>query len=82
MKKGIHPEYKQVTVTCNCGATHTVWSTTEIGRVDICGECHPFYTGKQKLVDSTGQVEKFKARTEAAKKLKDARKNEEEAAAA
>lgn len=62
MKKGIHPEYKVARVICGCGNTFITRSTKEEIRVEICSQCHPFYTGKQKLVDSTGQVEKFRRR--------------------
>ncbi len=60
MKPNIHPEYKQATVTCACGNTFTTGSTKEELRVEICSECHPFFTGKQKLVERGGRVEKFK----------------------
>lgn len=60
MKEGIHPNYKEVKVTCACGETFTTKSTTNNIRVDICSKCHPFFTGKQKLVDAEGRVEKFK----------------------
>ena len=59
MKKGIHPEYKKATVTCACGNTFETGSTKENLRVEICSACHPFFTGKQKLVDSGGRVERF-----------------------
>ena len=59
MKKGIHPEYKIGTVSCACGNTFQTRSTVGDMRVEICSACHPFFTGKQKLVDSTGRVEKF-----------------------
>jgi len=60
MKKDTHPEYKQVSVTCVCGASFTTGSTLcEDIRLDICSSCHPFYTGKQKFVDAAGRVEKF-----------------------
>ncbi len=62
MKKGIHPEYKKCTVTCACGNTFETGSTEEELRVELCSECHPFFTGKQKLVDSGGRVDKFKKR--------------------
>ena len=52
MKEGIHPEYKETTVKCACGAEYKTRSTKENIRVDICSKCHPFFTGKQKLVDS------------------------------
>ena len=60
MKKGIHPEYKDVTVKCGCGNTFTTRST-KAGTiaVEICSSCHPFYTGKQKFVDTAGMVERF-----------------------
>ena len=60
MKKNIHPEYKKATVRCACGNTFETGSTKEDLRVEICSECHPFFTGKQKLVDTGGRVERFK----------------------
>ncbi len=60
MKKGIHPEYVECTVICACGNTFTTRSTKKEIRVEICSNCHPFFTGKQKFVDSAGRVEKFK----------------------
>ena len=62
MKEGIHPEYQVAQVTCGCGNTFVTRSTKAEIRVEICSHCHPFYTGKQKLVDSAGQVEKFRRR--------------------
>jgi len=60
MKKGIHPEYHEVTVKCGCGNTFTTRSTKAGAiAVEICSSCHPFYTGKQKFVDTAGMVEKF-----------------------
>ncbi len=59
MKKGIHPEYKEVTVIGACGETFLTRSTNKVIKVDICSKCHPFYTGKQKIVDTEGRVEKF-----------------------
>ncbi|MFP3866550.1 MAG: 50S ribosomal protein L31 [Desulfobacteraceae bacterium] len=59
MKKDIHPKYYQTTVRCACGNEFTTGSTQENIRVEICSKCHPFFTGKQKLVDSTGQVDRF-----------------------
>ena len=59
MKAGIHPEYKETTVHCACGNTWTTRSTTQDIHVEICSECHPFFTGKQKLLDSAGRVDKF-----------------------
>lgn len=62
MKDGIHPEYKPTTVKCACGATFETSSTKEDIRVDICSNCHPFFTGKQKLVDTGGRVDRFNKR--------------------
>ncbi len=63
MKTDIHPTYyKEARVTCACGATSTVGATKPDLRVEICSECHPFYTGEEKLIDTAGRVEKFKAR--------------------
>ncbi|MGA8052521.1 MAG: 50S ribosomal protein L31 [Burkholderiales bacterium] len=61
MKTGIHPEYREVQVTCSCGNSFTTRST--LGKalhVEVCAACHPFYTGKQKIVDTAGRVEKFR----------------------
>jgi large subunit ribosomal protein L31 len=60
MKKDIHPEYVECTVSCACGNTWKTRSTKKEIRVEICSQCHPFFTGKQKFVDSAGRVEKFK----------------------
>jgi len=60
MKKDIHPEYQEAIVTCACGNTFKTRSTKKEIRVEICSQCHPFFTGKQKLVDSAGRVEKFR----------------------
>lgn len=60
MKEGIHPAYKEVAVTCACGETFKTRSTRQNIKVDICSKCHPFFTGKQKIVDAEGRVEKFK----------------------
>ena len=64
MKPNIHPEYKPVKVQCACGETFITGSTTkgDLIKVDICSKCHPFFTGKQKLVDTGGRVDKFKKR--------------------
>jgi len=70
MKSSIHPQLHEVEVHCACGNTFTTRSTSESLRVEICSECHPFFTGKQKLVDSAGRVERFQkryAKREAAK---------------
>ena len=67
MKKDIHPAYySKATATCGCGAKYTVGSTKEKIEVEICSNCHPFFTGKEKLIDTAGRVEKFKARREKA----------------
>ncbi len=68
MKKGIHPEYVECRVTCACGNTFMTRSTKKEIRVEICSQCHPFFTGKQKLVDSAGRVEKFRKKYGDAKK--------------
>ena len=60
MKKNVHPEYQECQVICACGNTFTTRSTKKEIRVEICSSCHPFFTGKQKLIDSAGRVEKFK----------------------
>jgi large subunit ribosomal protein L31 len=62
MKKGIHPEYDKCVVRCACGNTFETRSTKSELRVEICSACHPFFTGKQKFVDSAGRVEKFQRR--------------------
>ncbi len=62
MKKGIHPKYNEVTVTCACGNTFKTRSTAKSINVEICSSCHPFFTGKQTFVDTTGRIEKFKNR--------------------
>ena len=62
MKQGIHPDYVVATVHCSCGNTFTTRSTRADLRVEICSNCHPFYTGKQKLVDTGGRVERFQRR--------------------
>jgi large subunit ribosomal protein L31 len=67
MKTGIHPAYHSITVACACGNTFTVGSTQRDNmRVEICSKCHPLYTGKAKLIDTAGRVDKFRARAEAA----------------
>lgn len=62
MQQGIHPNYVEATVKCACGETFKTRSTKEELRVDICSKCHPFFTGKQKLIDTGGRVDKFKKR--------------------
>ncbi len=64
MKAGIHPDYKEATVVCQCGNTFNTRSTRGNIRVEICSACHPFYTGKQKLIDTEGRVEKFRQKYE------------------
>jgi len=61
MKPGIHPQYREVTVTCACGATYKTRSTrSENFTVEICSNCHPFYTGKERTTESKGRVERFR----------------------
>jgi large subunit ribosomal protein L31 len=62
MKQGIHPEYVDATVHCSCGNTFETRATTPSLRIDVCSNCHPFYTGTQRIVDSAGQVERFRKR--------------------
>ena len=64
MKKGIHPEYGKASVRCACGETFETGSVKSQMTVDICSKCHPFFTGRQKLVDTGGRVDKFKKRME------------------
>jgi large subunit ribosomal protein L31 len=60
MKQGIHPEYNVITVVCACGNTFRTRSTKGDISVDVCGACHPFYTGKQRLVDTQGRIDRFR----------------------
>jgi large subunit ribosomal protein L31 len=60
MKDGIHPKYEVVNVTCACGAAFKTRSTSKELAVDICSQCHPFYTGKQRLVDTAGRIDRFR----------------------
>jgi large subunit ribosomal protein L31 len=62
MKQGIHPDYVTAHVRCSCGNEFTTRATSAEIRVELCNQCHPFYTGKQKLVDSGGRVERYKQR--------------------
>lgn len=62
MKKDIHPEYMETKVRCGCGNTFETRSTKKELKVDICGACHPFYTGKLKYVDTAGRIERFKSK--------------------
>ena len=69
MKKAIHPTYfGKAEFACVCGATYTIGSTKEKNTIEMCAACHPFYTGNEKIVDTAGRVEKFKARQTAAVK--------------
>ena len=77
MKQNIHPPYfPEAKVRCVCGNTFTVGSTKPELRIEICYKCHPFYTGKEKLIDTAGKVEKFRARREKAAAIKTAPKKE------
>lgn len=61
MKAAIHPAYAEITVTCSCGSTFKTRSTTGKDiHIEVCAQCHPFYTGKQKMVDTAGRVDKFR----------------------
>ncbi|MFO7496299.1 MAG: 50S ribosomal protein L31 [Desulfobacterales bacterium] len=60
MKSGIHPDYKETVIRCACGNEMTVGSTKSDISVEICSQCHPFFTGKQKLVDTAGRIERFR----------------------
>lgn len=68
MRDKIHPKYEAVQFTCSCGNVIETNSTIKSTHIDICNECHPFYTGKQKLIDSAGRVERFRKRYEKVKK--------------
>jgi len=74
MKPKIHPKYGKATVTCACGNTFETGSTVEKINVEICSACHPFYTGKQKYVDTAGRVDRFKAMQEKAAKMQTTKK--------
>ncbi|KPL13681.1 50S ribosomal protein L31 [candidate division WOR_3 bacterium SM1_77] len=77
MKKKIHPKYVPCVITCACGNRIETRSTVEKISVDLCSKCHPFFTGRQKIVDSAGRVEKFKRRYAAKKTETTARKKKE-----
>jgi len=66
MKKNTHPKYHQATISCACGNSFTAGSTQDAISVDICSQCHPFYTGEQKFIDTKGRIEKFQAKQTAA----------------
>ncbi|HKK20456.1 MAG TPA: 50S ribosomal protein L31 [candidate division Zixibacteria bacterium] len=70
MKSGIHPEYNEIVITCACGATYPTRSTRKSINVEICSNCHPFFTGKQKLIDTAGRVERFRRKYKLADKGK------------
>lgn len=77
MRKNIHPKYyPEATVICACGNTFKVGSTKEIIRTDVCSQCHPFFTGEQRIVDTAGQVERFMRRLE----RRDAKRGEKDTA--
>jgi large subunit ribosomal protein L31 len=79
MKPSIHPEFHTTTkVACACGNTFVTGSTTQELHTEVCSQCHPFYTGKQKLLDAAGSVERFKKRTAAASEIKAAVKPKKE----
>jgi large subunit ribosomal protein L31 len=81
MKKDIHPEYRLTEVTCTCGNTFTTRSTAANGIIhaDVCSNCHPFYTGKQKILDTGGRVARFEARYAKSKKAQQAQQAEQPA---
>lgn len=62
MKKDIHPEYKKVSISCVCGSEIETGSTKDVIKVEICGNCHPYYTGTQKIIDTEGRIERFNKR--------------------
>jgi large subunit ribosomal protein L31 len=64
MKDGIHPEYKDAVITCACGASYKTGSTRGSFTVDVCSNCHPFFTGKQRILDTAGRVERFRKKYE------------------
>ena len=73
MQAKIHPTYyPDASVKCNCGATYVVGSTMPEIQVEVCSNCHPFYTGKQNLIDTAGRVDQFKARSQRALEIKEA----------
>ncbi|MGD9505212.1 MAG: 50S ribosomal protein L31 [Syntrophobacteraceae bacterium] len=79
MKKDVHPEYHQTVIRCVCGNEVPTGSTKEEIRVEICSKCHPFYTGKQKLVDSAGRIERFRKKYEKFQANKDMQTKEPQA---
>lgn len=78
MKENIHPEYVECKVTCSCGNTFTTRSTYgEEMKIETCSECHPFYTGQQRVLDSEGRIEKFKRKYGSYKKDREKKKNKD-----
>lgn len=77
MKAGIHPNYQVTTITCACGAVYEVGSTKQNLRVEICANCHPFFTGQQRIVDTGGRVERFMRKYEAYERLQEQREARE-----
>lgn len=69
MKEGIHPEYKDAHVSCACGATYETKSTRGAFTVDVCSACHPFFTGRQRVLDTAGRVERFRKKYEGVAKV-------------
>ena len=80
MKTDIHPNYTEATVTCVCGNTFTTRSTVGDIKLEICSECHPFFTGRQKVIDTAGRIDKFNQRFEKSKTMKAAKKKSTKAA--
>ena len=79
MKQGIHPQYfEDAQVICVCGNKFTTGSTREVIHVELCSNCHPFYTGEQRFVDSASRIQKFQTRTETAKKYQVIKKEKKE----
>jgi large subunit ribosomal protein L31 len=75
MKKDIHPAYhEKASITCACGAVFVVGSTKENIKIELCSQCHPFYTGKQRFVDSQGRLDRFKKKLEKSQEMATARK--------
>ena len=66
MRDGIHPKYETTTITCGCGSSFETRSTGQKLRIDVCSRCHPFFTGEQRLMDTGGQVERFRRRAQRA----------------
>jgi large subunit ribosomal protein L31 len=66
MREGIHPKYETATITCACGSSFSTRSTRQNLRIDVCSRCHPFFTGEQRLMDTGGQVERFRRRAQRA----------------